>query len=107
MVSETLAYILQPETADRALEDMDRYFRDNHNIIVCRDKDAISSKRPAAYKELEQNEMRRHSSVTAGEVSSAAEKRRKGQLQGMIGHEKVGVTESGDEKAEMKEVVEV
>ena len=54
-----------PETADRKLEDIDRLFRENQNILIFRDKDAISSKRPAAYIEYEQREVRRNSSVVS------------------------------------------
>lgn len=54
-----------PETADRKLEDIDRLFRENQNILIFRDKDAISSKRPAAYIEHEQREVRRNSSVVS------------------------------------------
>lgn len=54
-----------PETSDRKLEDIDRFFRENHDILVFRDKDAIASKRPAAYIEHEQREVRRNSSVVS------------------------------------------
>jgi len=58
-----IVYLFYPETADRTLEDIDRLFRENENIFVFKDKDAISSKRPLAYVEHEQREMRRNSSV--------------------------------------------
>jgi len=51
-------YFFYPETADRTLEDMDEYFRSNPSVIVIRDKDAISSKRPLKYKEKEQVQIR-------------------------------------------------
>ena len=54
-----------PETADRKLEDIDRLFRENQNILIFRDKDAIASKRPAAYIEHERREVRRNSSVVS------------------------------------------
>ena len=54
-----------PETSDRKLEDIDRVFRENQNILIFRDKDAIASKRPAAYIEHEQREVRRNSSVVS------------------------------------------
>lgn len=54
-----------PETADRKLEDIDRLFRENQKILIFRDKDAIASKRPAAYIEHEQREVRRNSSVVS------------------------------------------
>ncbi|KAK6002235.1 hypothetical protein QM012_001873 [Aureobasidium pullulans] len=61
-----IVYCLYPETSDRTLEDMDRFFRENHDILVFRHKDAISTKRPLAYIEHEQEEVRRNSSVHAG-----------------------------------------
>ena len=38
-------------------------FRENENVFIFTDKDAISSKRPLAYVEHEQAEVRRNSSV--------------------------------------------
>ncbi|KAI9687689.1 MAG: hypothetical protein M1820_010377 [Bogoriella megaspora] len=67
-----IVYLFYPETAGRTLEDLDRYFRDNHNIIVCTDKDAISQKRPIAYVEHEREEVRRTSSVDPRAMSWAA-----------------------------------
>ena len=58
-----IIYLFYPETADRSLEDMDRLFRENHDILIYKDKYAISSKRPPAYLEYEQAEVRRNSSV--------------------------------------------
>lgn len=58
-----IVYLFYPETADRTLEDIDRLFRENDNIFVFTDKDAISQKRPLAYIEHQQAEMRRNSSV--------------------------------------------
>ncbi|MCJ1450454.1 hypothetical protein MMC28_000785 [Mycoblastus sanguinarius] len=58
-----IVYLFYPETADRTLEDVDRLFRENQNIFVFTDKDAISQKRPLAYIEHEQQEVRRNSSV--------------------------------------------
>lgn len=59
----------------------DRYFRENHNIIVSSDKDAISSVRPSAYIEHEQMEIRRQSSVTGADVNQAAAMYRMSQLE--------------------------
>ncbi|KAG9518342.1 general substrate transporter, partial [Aureobasidium melanogenum] len=67
-----IVYALYPETADRTLEDMDRFFRENHDPLVFRHKDAISTKRPLAYIEHEQEEIRRTSSVHAGMAMGAA-----------------------------------
>ncbi|KAM0547493.1 hypothetical protein ACHAPJ_010366 [Fusarium lateritium] len=52
-------YFLYPETANRTLEDLDEYYRDNPPLIVTKDKDAIGSKRPLKYVEKEQTRMRR------------------------------------------------
>ncbi|CAF9931836.1 MAG: hypothetical protein ALECFALPRED_005104 [Alectoria fallacina] len=60
-----IVYLFYPETADRTLEDVDRLFRENQNIFVFRDPDAISTKRPLAYIEHEQAEVRRNSSVVS------------------------------------------
>lgn len=61
----TAIYItsLYPETAGRTLEDIDLYYQENPPLLVFRDKDVISSKRPAKYAEREQEEVRRNSSV--------------------------------------------
>ena len=45
-----IVYLFYPETAGRTLEDMDEYFRSNPPLIVCRNKEAISSKRPEKYR---------------------------------------------------------
>ena len=58
-----IVYLFYPETSDRTLEDVDRFFRENQNIFIFRDPDAISSKRPLAYIEHEQAEVRRNSSA--------------------------------------------
>jgi hypothetical protein len=52
-----------PETAGRTLEDIDHYYQENPPLLVFRDKDVISSKRPAKYAEREQEEVRRNSSI--------------------------------------------
>jgi hypothetical protein len=43
-------YLFYPETAGRSLEDMDEYFRTNPPVLVFRDKEVTSSKRPEKYK---------------------------------------------------------
>lgn len=52
-----------PETAGRTLEDIDHYYQENPSLLVFRDKDVISSKRPAKYAEREEEEVRRNSSI--------------------------------------------
>lgn len=60
-----IVYLFYPETSDRTLEDMDRLFREDQSILVFRNKDAISRRRPAKWQEYEDAEVRRHSSVDA------------------------------------------
>lgn len=48
-----IIYFFYPETSDRRLEDIDRLFRENGNIFVFTDSNAISAKRPLAYLERE------------------------------------------------------
>ncbi|KAE9976735.1 hypothetical protein EG328_002450 [Venturia inaequalis] len=74
-----IVYFLYPETADRTLEDLDRYFTENQNILVFRDKDAISSKRPARYAETEEEEVRRNSSISP-QTAREAQARFRGSL---------------------------
>lgn len=80
-----IVYLFYPETADRSLEDVDRFFADNHDVLVFRDKDATSSKRPLKYVAQEEEEIRkRNSGVVPGDVEDmlrrrgAAEKIKKG-----------------------------
>ncbi|KAK1590663.1 uncharacterized protein LY79DRAFT_579672 [Colletotrichum navitas] len=80
-----IVYFFYPETSDRSLEDIDRYFANNQDILVFRDKDATSSKRPLKYIAQEEEAIRkRNSGVMPGEVEDmlrrrgAAEKLKKG-----------------------------
>lgn len=52
-----------PETAGRTLEDIDDYYRNSPPLLVFRDKDVTSSKRPVKYEMREEEEVRRNSSV--------------------------------------------
>ena len=60
------------QTADRSLEDVDRFFTENQKIIIFRDKEATAAKRPAHYWEMEEREVRRHSSVASRRESVVA-----------------------------------
>ncbi|KAL8950719.1 MAG: hypothetical protein Q9222_003255 [Ikaeria aurantiellina] len=71
-----IVYLFYPETADRTLEDIDRLFREDPKVFVCRDKAAISEKRPREWVEYEANEVRRNSSVVSGGAGAEAVKRR-------------------------------
>ena len=61
-----IVYFFYPETSDRTLEDIDRFFRDNQRIFVHTDPNAKQSKRPLAYIEHEQREIHRNSSIVSG-----------------------------------------
>ena len=61
-----IVYLFYPETSDRTLEDIDRFFRDNQRIFVHTDPNARQSKRPQAYIEHTQREMHRNSSIVSG-----------------------------------------
>ncbi|KAJ5599592.1 Major facilitator superfamily domain general substrate transporter [Penicillium hetheringtonii] len=58
-------YFLYPETAHRALEDMDAYYRSNPPLIVAGDADAISTKRPTQYIYHKDEEIQRNAKVAA------------------------------------------
>ncbi|KAI1331975.1 general substrate transporter [Xylariaceae sp. FL0255] len=77
-----IVYFLYPETADRSLEDIDRYFIENRNILVHRNEDATSSKRPAQYLAHERDEVRRNSSIVPADISAAVHKRNIAQHRG-------------------------
>lgn len=66
-----IVYLFYPETAGRTLEDVDRFFMENHDIFIFKDPDAVSSVRPAKYAEREATEVRRNSSVP-GDPSTVA-----------------------------------
>jgi hypothetical protein len=85
-----LVYFLYPETAGRSLEDIDRFFHGEAPLLVFRDKEAIASRRPEKYVQMEQEEIRRHSSVVAGDVAAAnAAHRRKRDSEGTEYHDDV------------------
>lgn len=48
-----ITYFFYPETANRSLEDIDRYFADNHNIFVHKNKLATQLRRPSIYEEAD------------------------------------------------------
>jgi len=59
-------YFLYPETSDRTLEDLDAYYRENPPLIVTRDKDSISRKRPEKFKAMQAEDVQR--AVRSGSV---------------------------------------
>lgn len=56
-------YFFYPETANRQLEDMDMYFRENESLFVHNIPEAVSLARPAKYEELEAEITHRNLSV--------------------------------------------
>ncbi|KAI1853722.1 hypothetical protein JX266_001706 [Neoarthrinium moseri] len=70
-----IVYFFYPETADRSLEDLDRFFRENQDILVFKDPDAKSSKRPQRYIDHEREEVRRNSSIVPSDVQAVLNRR--------------------------------
>ncbi|KAG5656725.1 hypothetical protein KAF25_010278 [Fusarium avenaceum] len=64
-------YFFYPETANRKLEDMDAYFRENPSVIVIKDKDATMAKRPEKYVLQDQEDMQREEGIGSEKVLSA------------------------------------
>lgn len=52
-------WLSYPETADRTLEDLDAYYRENPPLIVIKDKEATSRKRPAKFAEMQAEDVRK------------------------------------------------
>lgn len=55
----SLVYYMLTVKANRTLEDVDAYYRTNPPLIVVRDPDAISTKRPLKYIQHEDEEIQR------------------------------------------------
>lgn len=60
------------------VEDIDRFFIENRNVLIHNDPNAKSSKRPAHYITHEQEEMRRNSSVVPDHVDAMLQRRNVG-----------------------------
>lgn len=52
------------QTSDRTLEDLDRFFIENHDVFVYKYPDAVSSKRPRKYMEDELDALKKIASVS-------------------------------------------
>jgi hypothetical protein len=65
-----IVYLFYPETADRSLEDIDRFFLENQKVFIFKDPDAKSSKRPERYIEHEREEVRRNSSIRPSDIQA-------------------------------------
>lgn len=48
-----ITYLFYPETANRSLEDIDRFFYDNQSIFVFKNKLATQLKRPEIYEKAD------------------------------------------------------
>lgn len=48
-----ITYLFYPETANRSLEDIDRFFEDNPRVVVSRNRLATQLHRPAVYEEAD------------------------------------------------------
>ncbi|EMT66569.1 Sugar transporter STL1 [Fusarium odoratissimum] len=69
--------------ANRKLEDMDDYFRENPSVMVIRDNDAIATKRPEKYIQREQEDIQREEAKDGSPVVG-------------VGHEEKGLREQGN-----------
>lgn len=58
-----ITYLFYPETANRSLEDIDRFFGDNHNVLVFNNKLATQLQRPAIYEEADREVAARQEKV--------------------------------------------
>ena len=52
-------YLFYPETANRTLEDIDRYFEEHRNIFVFNDEMATQLKRPEVWERMDEEIARR------------------------------------------------
>lgn len=98
-----IVYFFYPETAGRTLEDLDRYFAQNKHILVFRDKEATSNKRPEHHVQREKEEIRRNSSIVPEDVSAAARRYRSSTLE-KLDNDPIHVEESSPTRLEKEEV---
>jgi MFS family permease len=82
-----IIYFLYPETANRSLEDMDDYFRGNPSVIVTKEFDAISQRRPERFVERERAALEREREVERKRVGVEMEgEEGKGVGNGVVSH---------------------
>ncbi|RAK96494.1 general substrate transporter [Aspergillus ibericus CBS 121593] len=62
-------YFFYPETANRSLEDIDRFFHEHHNVFVNGNAEATSIERPARYIELEKELVKRSAVIADAKTS--------------------------------------
>ncbi len=65
-----IVYFFYPETADRSLEDIDRFFMANQSILIHKDAEATSSKRPQRYVTQVHEEAKRLGSAKPADVQA-------------------------------------
>jgi len=63
-----ITYLFYPETANRSLEDIDRFFETNPPLIICKNELATQLSRPQVYADLDAEIWRR------GEMEKVTEK---------------------------------
>lgn len=63
-----ITYLFYPETANRSLEDIDRFFADNRDVLVFRNKLATQLERPQIYQDIDDE-------IAAAAVAAAPEKK--------------------------------
>jgi len=77
-------YLFYPETANRSLEDIDRFFETNPPLIICRNEMATQLARPGVYAEMDEEVWRR------GETKMEGADVEEEKNVGVVGVEKVG-----------------
>ncbi|KAL1627520.1 hypothetical protein SLS56_006344 [Neofusicoccum ribis] len=65
-------YLFYPETANRSLEDLDAYYRTNPPLMVIKNPDVISTKRPLQYTQQEDQEIHKTEAEIAHEGLNVA-----------------------------------
>jgi MFS family permease len=66
-------FFFYPETANRKLEDLDLFFRDNHSIFIHNNPEALSLERPQRYTEIEDELVDRNKSVSEAKKAAGAQ----------------------------------
>lgn len=64
-----ITYLFYPETANRSLEDIDRFFGDNRSIFVFNNPLATQLKRPLLYEEADRDIARQNEKIDQGMVA--------------------------------------
>lgn len=68
-----IIYFFYPETANRSLEDLDRFFVENHDLFIHNNSEAVSVKRPLRYVEFEQEMIRSNNIASKGKEQEHVE----------------------------------